>query len=77
MSRTEYLSDAQWALIEPMLPSSDGRSGRPFRNNRKLVEGVIYQSQAGVAWRDFCSISAGGEAGPAISARRDIPDAGK
>ncbi|HLS13104.1 MAG TPA: IS5/IS1182 family transposase, partial [Beutenbergiaceae bacterium] len=30
MSRTELLTDAQWELIEPLLPSSDGRRGRPF-----------------------------------------------
>ncbi|WP_212744340.1 IS5 family transposase [Rhodococcus sp. Q] len=53
MSRTEYLSDAQWALIEPMLPSSDGHKGRPFRNNRKVVEGIVYRYRAGVPWRDL------------------------
>jgi transposase len=51
--RTEYLSDAQWALIEPMLPSSDGLKGRPFRNNRKVVEGIVYRYRAGVPWRDL------------------------
>ncbi|MFF0816171.1 transposase [Rhodococcus sp. NPDC003318] len=47
MSRTEYLSDAQWALIEPMLPSSDGLEGRPFRNDRTVVEGIVYRYRAG------------------------------
>ncbi|WP_280522840.1 IS5 family transposase [Rhodococcus zopfii] len=53
MSRTEYLTDAQWSLIEPLLPSSDGRRGRPFRDNRRVVEGIVYRYRAGIAWRDL------------------------
>ncbi len=35
------LSDDQWELIEPLVPRSDGRRGRPYRY------------QAGIAWRDL------------------------
>lgn len=52
VSRTEYLTDEQWSLIEPLLPSSDGRRGRPFRDNRRVVEAIVYRYRAGVAWRD-------------------------
>lgn len=52
MSRTELLTDAQWKLIEPLLPSSDGRRGRPFRDHRQVMEGIIYRYRTGVAWRD-------------------------
>lgn len=52
VSRTEHLTDAQWSLIEPMLPSSDGLWGRPLRNNRRVVEGIVYRYRAGIAWRD-------------------------
>ena len=30
MVRTGVLSDQMWARVEPLLPSSDGRPGRPF-----------------------------------------------
>jgi transposase len=30
MSRFELLSDAQWALIEDLLPARTGKRGRPF-----------------------------------------------
>ncbi len=53
VSRAEYFTDAQWSLIEPMLPSSDGSRGRPFRNNRRVVEGIVYRYRAGIAWRDL------------------------
>uniref|UniRef100_UPI003592EEAD IS5 family transposase n=1 Tax=Arthrobacter oryzae TaxID=409290 RepID=UPI003592EEAD len=53
MSRTSVLSDDQWSRIEPLLPSSDGRRGRPFRGHRQVVEGIIYRYRCGVAWRDL------------------------
>ncbi|SDD41317.1 transposase [Rhodococcus tukisamuensis] len=40
MSRTEYLSDAQWALIEPLLPSVGEQGGRPFRNKKAELVGA-------------------------------------
>jgi transposase len=52
MSRFEVLTDAQWALIEPLLPSSHGKRGRPFREHRLVVEGIIYRFRCGMAWRD-------------------------
>jgi transposase len=53
MSRQRVLTDAQWALIEPILPSSEGRPGRRFRDSRKVVEGIIYRFRCGIAWRDL------------------------
>ncbi len=53
VTRTEVLSDAEWARIEPLLPSSAGRPGRPFRDHRQVVEGIIYRYRAGVPWRDL------------------------
>jgi transposase len=53
MTRTEVLSDAEWSRIEPLLPSSAGRPGRPFRDHRQVVEGIIYRYRAGIPWRDL------------------------
>ena len=47
------LSDAQWERIEPLMPSSDGQRGRPFRDHRQVVEGIIYRFRCGLAWRDL------------------------
>ncbi|MFI2563748.1 transposase, partial [Paenarthrobacter sp. NPDC018779] len=52
MSRTSVLTDGQWARIQPLLPSSLGRRGRPFRDDRRVVEGIIYRYRCGIAWRD-------------------------
>jgi transposase len=53
MSRTAVLSDDQWARIEPLLPRSDGRRGRPFRDHRQVVEGIVFRYRAGIPWRDL------------------------
>ncbi len=49
----QSLTDAQWEQIEPLLPSSLGRRGHPFWDNRKVVEGIIYRYRTGIPWRDL------------------------
>lgn len=35
-----------------MLPSFAGRPGRPFRDDRRVVEGIIWRYRVGAPWRD-------------------------
>lgn len=53
MPRSAVLTDAQWARIEPLMPSSAGQRGRPFRDHRQVIEGIVYRLRTGVAWRDL------------------------
>ncbi|WP_370460057.1 IS5 family transposase [Nostocoides sp. F2B08] len=53
MSRSAVLSDAHWELIEPLMPSSDGKRGNRFGDHRRIVEGVVYRFRTGIAWRDL------------------------
>lgn len=53
MSRTRPLTDAQWARISPLMPSSDGKRGKPFRDHRQVTEGIIYRYRTGISWRDL------------------------
>lgn len=53
MSRFQLLSDAQWALIEDMLPRPTRRRGRPFQDARRMVEGIVYRYRTGIPWRDL------------------------
>ena len=56
MSRFQLLSDAQWLLIEDLLPVRTGKKGRPFRDARQMVEGIIYRYRCGIAWRDVPAV---------------------
>lgn len=53
MSWSQILSDAQWSLIEGMLPRPTGCKGRPFADARQMVEGIVYRYRTGIAWRDL------------------------
>jgi transposase len=53
MTRTAVLSDVQWARIAPLMPSSDGQRGRPFRDHRQVFEAIVFRYRAGIPWRDL------------------------
>lgn len=53
MTRTAVFSDVQWARIAPLMPSSDGQRGRPFRDHRQVLEGIVFRYRAGIPWRDL------------------------
>jgi len=53
VSREAVLSDTEWDLIEPLLPPQRPVRGRPMRDHRQVVEGVIYRYRCGIAWRDL------------------------
>ena len=49
------LTDAQWALLEPLLPTSAGRRGRPFQDHRRVLNGILWIARTGAPWRDLPS----------------------
>jgi transposase len=77
MSRDAVLSDDQWARIAPLMPCSDGKQSRPFRDHRQVIEGIIYRFRTGIAWRDLPdrAVADGLETAQALQHRRDLgPD---
>ena len=52
------LTDAQWHLIEPLIPvpprRADGR-GRPRCNPREVMNGILWVMRTGAAWADIPS----------------------
>jgi transposase len=47
------LTDEQWARLAPLLPSAKPARGRPTRDLRLLVEGILFWLRAGPPWRDL------------------------
>ena len=47
------LSDAEWAVIGPLLPSERGRWARPAQDNRRYLNGMLHVLRVGCPWRDM------------------------
>jgi transposase len=47
------LTDEEWAIIEPLLPSERGRWARPAQDNRRFLNGMLHVLRVGCPWRDM------------------------
>ncbi|WP_167203077.1 transposase [Actinomyces respiraculi] len=50
-ARTCFLTDEQRAVLAPLLSAQRPATGRPRRDDRQVLDGVIYCYRTGVAWR--------------------------
>jgi putative transposase len=55
MERLVRLTDAQWARVQPGLPSASKKGGRPGKPDRPMVEGMLWILRTGAPWRDLPS----------------------
>ena len=51
--RRHELTDEQWALVEPHLPRSTARTGRPESDRRTQLNGIFWILGTGAPWRDL------------------------
>jgi transposase len=47
------LSDEQWARLRPLLPPPPQGRGRPRRDDRTVVDGILWRLATGIPWRDL------------------------
>jgi transposase len=47
-----FLSEEQWRRIAPLLPKYKSR-GRPWSDNRRVLEGILWILKTGARWRDL------------------------
>src|SRR5215210_5468844 len=53
MMKRHELTDEQWALVEPIVPQSTARTGRPARDRRAILNGIFWILHTGAPWRDL------------------------
>lgn len=54
MIKRYELNDQKWAAIEPLLPSEKtGQKGRPAKDNRTMLNGIVWIARSGAPWRDL------------------------
>jgi transposase len=51
--RRHELSDEQWELIKPILPQRIATTGRPPRDTRVMLDGMMWILRTGAPWRDL------------------------
>ncbi len=52
MTSTE-LTDVQWERLQPLLPPQKPRTGRPNKNHRTIINGILWVLRTGAPWRDL------------------------
>ena len=56
MTRREELNDAQWEIIESLIPQParrDDGKGRPRRDDRQILNGILWILRSGARWQDM------------------------
>ena len=53
--REQFVTDEQWAKIEPLLPKREvsKRGGRPAVSDRECLEGILWVLRSGARWKDL------------------------
>jgi transposase len=46
------LADAEYARVEPLLPSMKPQRGGRWRDHRQVINGILFRVRTGVPWRD-------------------------
>jgi transposase len=46
------MTDEEWAVFEPFLARASPHGGRPPKNHRKVLDGVLWINRSGALWRD-------------------------
>lgn len=53
MGRRYEVSDEQWKILKPYLGNTSVKMGRPPKDNRVLLNGVLWVLHTGAPWRDL------------------------
>ena len=53
MLKRYELTDQEWEQIAPLLPSNKGKKGRPPKDNRQMLNAIVWLARSGAPWRDL------------------------
>lgn len=49
------LTERMWQRLAPLLPPERGRQSRPAKDNRQMLEAMLWRLRTGAPWRDLPS----------------------
>jgi transposase len=47
------LTETQWQRLKPLLPEPSPKGGRPARDHRTVINGILWILRTGAPWRDL------------------------
>jgi transposase len=54
MTERHALTDPEYDRLRPLLPSNDGKRGRPYSlDHRRTLDGILWVLHTGAPWRDL------------------------
>ena len=53
MARRHELTDEQYAKLAPLLPPERPATGRPNKDHRTVLNGILWRLRTGAPWRDL------------------------
>lgn len=51
--RRHKLTDDQWTRLEPLLPPQRSATGRPSKDHRTVLNGILWILRTDAPWRDL------------------------
>lgn len=53
MGKRHEVSEEEWAILDPLIPKSKAKTGRPPRDRRQMLNGILWIVSTGAQWRDL------------------------
>ena len=53
MGARRDLMNREWERLSPLLPTRDGKQGRPYADHRRILNGMLWVLRTGAPWRDM------------------------
>ena len=53
MTNRGELTNEQWLRLEPLLPPQKPQMGRPAKDHRPILNGILWKLRTGAPWRDI------------------------
>lgn len=53
MGKRHEVSEQEWALLDSVIPKSTATTGRPARDRREMLNGLLWILCTGAQWRDL------------------------
>jgi len=47
------VSDEEWTFLDPLIPESKAKTGRPARDRPQMLNGILWILSTGARWRDL------------------------